>query len=792
MRKSLGILILFLASFIVATAFIEADPITEITEKFNSYNKIFPQTKLHLSFNQPSYVAGDTAFFNVYLLSDHLIPIRGRQIMNLAIIDAEGQVRKRQTYRIDDGKAASQTVIPKDMAPGIYRLVAYTNWMKNFSSKLFFNSLLTIAGENQFEFVSDSPVKIELFPEGGHLIAQLPTKVVAMATKNGKPVSVEGKVVDESGAEIARFTCDKNGLAAFELKPERQVQYKVVSLSGGEPMILDVEQEGYALSLSNDGELIKATIDLQSRRESNESVTIILTSRSQVRYASMIGVSSASPASVLIPVRGLPPGIAQLTVFDSKSKVVASRLVFIGSQIEAKVDLKLDKQTVSTRSPVSFEFDVKDQFGASRSSDMFVTSYYKNLFTKTEDVDFEEALLVECDIPGSTALLQQIDISTPEGAVILDHYLITRSWERFNWDEVLSNKKKQPDFLSEGTLIYDGVATFADNGKPVPDSTLVLLFLQERTFGYEVYTSENGSLKWPVYFDFYGSENIMYSMESRGKRLQNTHIKLLQDSLSAFNAPPILSGKLANPYYSFGNVSKVVNSSFSYGWNKEEIVKASSNPNAAMEDELNGADATINVEEYVVFPTIEDLFREVVRFVQNKKVGGRPTLRVLSSDSNNPITGDPLCIVDGIATRNIDFIFSLKPGDIAVIKVVNDARKLRNLGSITKNGVIFFQTKIADIRQMIPKDDILYVDGLVKSLQFSLRNPADGSNRTPVLRSTVYWKTKLERNERGLISDTFYSADNTGIINVRVRGITSDGIPFDKIQTVEVDFQHSN
>jgi hypothetical protein len=93
---------------------------------------------------------------------------------------------------------------------------------------------------------------------------------------------------------------------------------------------------------------------------------------------------------------------------------------------------------------------------------------------------------------------------------------------------------------------------------------------------------------------------------------------------------------------------------------------------------------------------------------------------------------------------------------------------------------------------MIPKDDILFVDGLVEPVLFNLINPATGSNRTPVLRSTVYWKTQLERNERGLISDTFYSADNTGIINVRVQGITSDGIPFDKIQTVEVVFQQSN
>ena len=149
-------------------------------------------------------------------------------------------------------------------------------------------------------------------------------------------------------------------------------------------------------------------------------------------------------------------------------------------------------------------------------------------------------------------------------------------------------------------------------------------------------------------------------------------------------------------------------------------------------------------------------------------------------------------IVDGIATRNTDFIFSLNPANIAIIKVVNDAKKLRNLGNITKNGVIFFQTKIADIGNRIPKDDILYVDGLVKPVPFSAKNPAEVASRTPVFRSSVLWKTQFYRNERGVMSGRIFSADNTGSIRIRMQGITTDEIPFDEIQTIEVGFQSAN
>lgn len=791
MRTTLKTIVILSIATCLLGSFVLDDPISELTEKFNAHNAAFPQVKLSLSFNQPAYASGDTAFFKAYLLTEELKPVRGRQIVELSTIDSEGNEVNHQSFRIENGMAANQIYIPNDIDPGIYKVIAYTNWMKNFSSKLYYNWLLTISGENHFEFKSGSPLKIDLTAEGGSLIAGATTRVVAFASKGGMPVAANGRIVDSEGNEVIRFICDKTGLAEFELTLGSELTYRIEA--EGFNSSIPFDREGYTLKVVKGEELINAEIQLKSKRQVSESVYVVLTSRSQINYTSMVSVNSDSPTSVVIPNRNIPEGIAQITLFDSKLNVLATRLVFIPSQNMAKVNLQLNHQSVHTRDPVSFEIDIKDQYGATKGADLFVSAYYKNLFEPVQSgLTLREQLLVGSDMPGSEMLLNQIDIDTKEGQAVLDKYLITKTWERYDWQDVLSNKKREPAFPAEGTLIYDGVATFRDSGKPVPDSTLVLLFLQKRTFGYEVYTGANGAVKWPVYFDFYGAETIMYSMERRGKRLENAKITLIKDSLRGFNAPQTVKGAHNNPYYNFNNVAKVVGNSFAYNWNKEEVKKSTANPNAAMEDELNGVDATINVDDYVVFPTIEDLFREVVRFVQNKKVAGKPTLRVLSSDSNNPIMGDPLYVVDGIATKNTEFIFSLKPGDIAVIKVVNNARKLRNLGSITKNGVIFFQTKIADIGQLIPKDDILYIEGLVEPLVKKNEQVESSATRTPILRSTVYWNTQFERNERGLVGGTINSADNTGTINLRVQGITTDGIPFDKTQTVEVSFQQPN
>ncbi|MBX2941397.1 MAG: hypothetical protein KF860_03550 [Cyclobacteriaceae bacterium] len=778
--------ILMLLFFLVG--FVEDEPIKELTEKFNSYNEIFPQNKLVLTFNQPEYAPGDTVFFKAYLLNEDLMPIKGRQVASLVLVDEDGNEAIRESFTISNGAAVNQTVLPNDLNGGVYKLVAYTNWMKNFSSKMYFSQILHVASENYFEPKQDQPVKMDLFPEGGNMITGLPIRIVAAATRGDVPATAEGRIVDSKGNELTRFVCDKTGLASFEITLSDQMQYTLEVLPEGVKTRIQVKEEGYSLHVDQEGELLNVLISPQLERVTKEGVYVIATSRSKIRYASVISLSENKSSSVLIPVKNIPEGILQISLFDSKLNELASRLVYVDHQNEPSVSIRLDKESVATRSTISFGVSISDQNGQVKNADVTISGIYCDLFSGIPTADFQEQLLVGSDIPESNYFLNEVDLNIREGLALLDKYLITKEWERFHWSEVLINKRRIPTHRPQDILVYNGIASFRDTGKPVPDSTQVLFFLQKNIFGYEVNTVGDGIVTWPVYFDFYGDENVMYSMESKGKTLANTSIRLLHDSLPGVKAPLVTRSDKQDPYYTFNTIAKVANTAYGYRWNEEAPKIVNANPNAALEDELEGADFSINVDDYVVFPTMEDLFREIVRFVQNRKVGGKQTLRMLSTDSNNPMMGDPLYVVDGIATKNTDFILKMNPGDIATIKVINNVKKLRNLGGITKNGVVFFQTKVANMRSLIPKNDIINIRGLNRPMQFST-TPNQQSERTPYLKSSVYWSAQPQFNENGLISDTFYSADNTGAIKVRVQGITSDGIPFDKEETVQVSFK---
>nr|HPI81319.1 hypothetical protein [Cyclobacteriaceae bacterium] len=152
---------------------------------------------------------------------------------------------------------------------------------------------------------------------------------------------------------------------------------------------------------------------------------------------------------------------------------------------------------------------------------------------------------------------------------MLDKYLITKKWERFHWDEVLSNKEKRPAYKPQDILVYEGFASFRDTGKAVPDSTQVLFFLQKNIFGYEVNTGDKGKVVWPVYFDFYGNEKVMYSMESKGKALPHTSIVLAHDSLPNPGLPTVVPTGKKDPYYAFNTIARVANTAYGYRWGVE-------------------------------------------------------------------------------------------------------------------------------------------------------------------------------------------------------------------------------
>jgi hypothetical protein len=252
----------------------------------------------------------------------------------------------------------------------------------------------------------------------------------------------------------------------------------------------------------------------------------------------------------------------------------------------------------------------------------------------------------------------------------------------------------------------------------------------------------------------------------------------------------LIEGEKPNSYSTFQLHNRLINRSFGFFQTASKAANANSldDPNFSFEDEVSGADFTVKVDEYVVFPSMEELIREVIPNLQHRKVKGKSVVKVVLPDVGAAPDG-PLYIIDGIMTRDTDYFLQLKTTDIISIKVVKTDSKLRQMGPLARNGIVMVHTKGLGHDALKKVNTILPVKGMNRSTPFrKIEHAATVADRVPDFRSTLYWNPSVKVNADGMAQLDFYASDDVGHFLILINGITTDGRPFTKRDSIEVVF----
>ncbi len=219
------------------------------------------------------------------------------------------------------------------------------------------------------------------------------------------------------------------------------------------------------------------------------------------------------------------------------------------------------------------------------------------------------------------------------------------------------------------------------------------------------------------------------------------------------------------------------------------------NLNEKIEDELMGVDYTVNVQDYVVFPSMEELSREVIPFLEFRKTKSDSTLRLRLSQPDGYIRsrGEPLFVVDGVLTKNKRFFMKLKPVDILKVKIVNNVNKLTQFGALGKNGIVMVETKKGLSYKVAQNNTTLKISGMNQSLDYYIPDYSKSNHpRLPDLRPTLFWAPSVRLSSNGKGSVFFYTSDDVGTFVVRIKGIAKNGEPFEAESVFEVSLGNPN
>lgn len=776
---------LFIVSifFLISAALVspEDDFIQTLIKRMREHKAKAPQVKVFLSFNQNVYSPGDTAFFAAHFLSDDLLPVAGRQILRVELLDQEGNIMFYEHIAVKEGLGANQLIIPKTLSAGRYQWVSYSEYMKNFDPHFYFRQAFDVVTKSELKVDPNKDLTATIYPEGGSLVEAVLNNLV-IYTKN-KSFS-EYKVLD--GVNLVTQGSLSQGLGSFLLTPEKGKRYLVELGGGGQVKQVDLPQvnkTGYSIFASGYDPIQVVVRASKETRARAENLWLVVTAQSDIIYSAPFKFDNLEQITVQLPTKNLPAGIAQVTLFNNNGIVQAERLIYSHPKAPINIELSKDKPSYENRSSVNLAIDTKDELGNPMAGNFSISIINKKLF-----MDASPKSTIASYLYLSSELASQENISNLTREE-LDLFMITQKNIRNDWPTVLQGTKsiKHP---FRKMVYYSGQAINATTGKPFSDSTRIITYLQKNMIGYEAYTDRNGWFDLAFLFDFWNEDEMFYMMENKRGVEVNGRIKLEEDSLRLATALANESIFKSN-YAEYQLQKRLMDQSYNFYSTKANTIENDKikDPNADFEDELSGADISVKVQDYVVFPTMGELIREIVPTLQHRKMGGNAVVRVVLLQGGQVPANDPLFLIDGIMTKNTDYFLKLKTSDVISIKVIRDINKLNRFGSIGKNGIVLVYTKKETHPELQKVNTQISVKGLSRPLQFRESGDADLRQvRKPNFRSTLYWNPNVQTDAFGKAKVNFYTSDDVGTFLIRIQGITSDGRPFEKTDSLTVSF----
>jgi hypothetical protein len=739
-----------------------------LSQKFKSYKALWPQPSLHVLFNQQKFAPGDTAWFKAYFLTEDLQGVPGRQLIEVNLVDAKGEARVHFLFAVTNGLGHSQLVLPETLLPGIYMVTAHSSWMKNFDPDRIYKKRLEIVQNNTLTAAEDLP---RVGVEGGHLIANIESRV-SVYHRIGSTV----QIINEAGAELGRATTNEQGVCSISFTPQPNTAYFVRSEGDTNTLPLPpTETDGYSLRL---------TFGV----EGPPTIQIIPASLARTELVLMVTARGKIYSSALVPATGvqqvphnLPEGVAHISLLTTAGELLASRDFYNpGARILANINL--DKDQFLPREKVRVEVSLTDN-GQPIEGEFAISVVNAGLF----DARKQHTLADELFFPGLTENVNP-DRSDSTWLSTLDNLLILFP-EKLPWPEIIAANKK-PRYPFTTVIEKKGQAYFPGTLTPVPDNTQIMFYLQKNFIMHQTFAMDSGRVSFALP-DLYSPDEFFYIAQIRaGKEIQNLKIVWEENRMVLPVAPAAHETQEADPYAAFVTRLRLIDKSFSVSAS-DAVTVTPEVEDSNFEEEIMGADITVRVQDYALFPTMAELVKEVIPSLYHRKTKKREIVRV---GLLPPMieTNDPVYIIDNIATSNTEFFLSLKPADILTIKILSDPRKLVPLGLMGQNGLVIVHTKSGSAREPLD-DQAKMITGLNKSLTFKSNDYSAASDlHRPDFRSTIYWNPIVKTNANGNAIIEFYTSDDIGALRITIDGLTTVGRPFSAGQEITVNVSEKN
>jgi hypothetical protein len=749
----------------------------ELITKANLYQLRFPQEKIYLHLDRPSYWAGDDIWFKAYLLNTAIPECN----LYVELINSTGNVIDKKICWSQHGLAYGDFHLADTISSGVYQIRAYTNWMRNFDDCWFFRKNLIILNlrdkinKTDLAELKSKDIDLQFFPEGGTLVANLENRVAFKAVdKNGRGISVEGEILDDKGNKIVDFKSEFKGMGSFIFEPKEGRKYSAHAVAADKITIntnLPFPQpDGIKLAVDpNDTAKIhiQISVSLLGNNQRSEYVLIGQTG-GQICYRKEIS-SAEKTFNLEIEKKALPTGIVKFTLFDNEMIPRCERLVFVNHHDYINIEIEPDKREYLTREMVKLKVKAFTNDGNACLANLSMSVYNPEIQMGIDEYpnNILTQLLLGSELKGTIEdpawYFKDESLST---LVALDNLLLTQGYRYFEWTEIIENKVPHIVYQPEKSIQVRGKVTNWFSGKPVKDCKVTMMSVKSLLAIHEQITDSAGNF---LFSDLYFNDTVYISMQAGNKKeKKNNWIELdYRPSISPRN-----SFLPVNYRYSNGNEVKTT-------FYLSEVSSDLINRKWRLTDTILLGDINIMANK----PVVESnhlrpyLDADYVFEVSKRDNIYNDIIEMLVSTSaymRNFLEKGPQFFLDGVLVES-DFITGLPASWFEKVEAVKMVPGRMGIGP----GIFFYtnrgetQHKIYDGMGMKGSQIIGYsVIRKFYSPHYESQQPPEKKND---FRSTLYWNPIVQTDSTGVAQVSFFNSDETGNLQIVVEGVTANG-----------------
>lgn len=774
------LILLFL--LLTSKTVVNAQFLADVKKSFANHKQNVFQEKIFVHTDKEQYLTGEILWFKVYNVDAATNKLNDlSKVAYIELLDQQNKPVVQSKVALSAGLANGSISIPVNLANGYYTLRVYTNWMKNWGTKQFFEKKMVVfnALNSKTNSFPKSEIDLQFFPEGGDMIEGLPTNVGFKALDAlGKGIDVNGAIINQKNDTIAKFKSLKFGIGKFAFTPLANQVYTVIATSSKKEIISKqlpiAKKQGYTLALK-DNESISVNV---STNLNENKIYLIVHSESKISIAEEANFV-AGKALFIIDKSKLSEGLSYLTIFNENGKAVCERLYFKKGTKKIKIEANSDAKLYDVRKPVNVNFNINSDKEREMKGSFSISVRRIDSLQGLDEGNILSYLLLSSELKGNIEspgyYFENDDKNTNEA---LDNLLITQGWRRFSWDSVRQKSTIAYQFLPEinGHLIAGKIKN--KDGIPVDKSKLYLSIPIAKNQFYEAISDEKGDFIFNTR-DINGLNEVVVEAADTTSLITITNPFYEQFSTNHLNTDLAVNDKLFTQLQEYSLATQIQNV---FSADKLKNFSALTVDTSMF---YGKPFKTYKLNDYTRFRTIEETLREYVTQTFVTK-SANYKIRLLGNDVS--LNGNPLVLLDGVPYFDMNKVMKIDPYKLERIEILPE---LYYFGSSAYEGVLSFFSFKPNLSNIEINSNAIVLDyeGMQQQREFyspSYNTALEINSRTPDFRNVIYWSPNLNVNQNGVGQFKFYTSDFSGTYIGIINGLTADGVPATSTFTFQV------